>query len=260
LPIAEQGWRNGTDRTRLLYLEEGDAVTSRKVKQLDYGTFLSVIIDEWVVCDVGNVFVQIFDATLSALFGQYTLCVRAPTCGTAVAVEHNGDVYSCDHYVEPDYLLGNINQRPFQEMLASAAQQDFGRSKRDSLPVQCHRCPVRWACHGGCPRDRFVKTADGEAGLNYLCEGYKDFFDHVTPPLMRMKGLLRGGRGPAEIMTLGASDLASHFGARPATGEPDQPTGEPDQPTGQPDQPTGEPDQPPGSLTSHRGARPASET
>lgn len=204
LPIAEQGWRSGAGGTRLLYLQEGDAVTSRTVSPLDYGSFLSAIFDEWIRVDVGKVFVQIFDATLSALFGQYTLCVHAPQCGTALTIEHNGDVYSCDHYVEPQYLLGNINQLPLQEMLTSAAQQEFGYAKRASLPGQCLRCSVRWACHGGCPKDRFVKTADGESGLNYLCEGYKEFFEHVKLPLLRMKDLLDDGRAPAETMTLGA--------------------------------------------------------
>jgi len=202
LPIVEQGWQSGADRTRLLYLQEGDAVTSRSVKPLDYGAFLSAIFDEWISVDVGKIFVQTFDATLSALFGQYTLCVHAPECGTGLAVMHNGDVYSCDHYVEPEYLLGNVSQRPFQEMLTSPAQREFGRSKRTSLPTQCQRCPVRWACHGGCPKDRFVKTADGESGLNYLCEGYKQFFEHVQVPILGMADLLRGGRAPAEIMTM----------------------------------------------------------
>ncbi len=201
LPIAEQGWQSGADRTRLLHLQEMDAVTSRSVKPLDYGAFLSAIFDEWISVDVGKIFVQIFDVTLSALFGQYTLCVHAPECGTALAVMHNGDVYSCDHYVEPEYLLGNVNQRPFQELLTSPAQLEFGRSKHTSLPMQCQHCPVRWACHGGCPKDRLVKTADGESGLNYLCEGYKQFFGHIQVPMLRMADLLRGGRAPAEIMT-----------------------------------------------------------
>ena len=201
LPIAEQGWQSGAGRTRLLYLQEGDAVTSRSVKPLDYGAFLSAIFDEWISVDVGKIFVQTFDVTLSALFGQYTVCVHAPECGTALAVMGNGDVYSCDHYVEPEYLLGNVSQRPFQEMLTSPAQREFGRSKRTSLPMQCQRCPVRWACHGGCPKDRFVKTVDGESGLNYLCEGYKQFFEHAQAPMLRMAGLVRGGRAAAEIMT-----------------------------------------------------------
>lgn len=202
LPAAEQGWQRGAARTRLLYLQEGDAVTSRSVKPLDYGTFLSTIFDEWISVDVGKVFVQTFDVTLAAMFGQYTVCVHAPECGTALAVMHNGDVYSCDHYVEPEYLLGNVNQRPLQEMLTSPAQREFGRSKRLSLPMQCQRCPVRWACHGGCPKDRFVKTVDGESGLNYLCEGYAQFFEHVQVPMLRMAELLRGGRAAREIMTM----------------------------------------------------------
>ncbi len=201
LPAAEHRRQSGTDQTELLYLEDGDAVTSRSVKPLDYGVFLSEIFDEWVRVDVGKIFVQMFDVVLSALFGRYTLCVHAPGCGNGLAAMHNGDVYSCDHYVEPEYLLGNINQRSFQEMLASPLQREFGRSKRTALPTQCQRCPVRWACHGGCPKDRFIRTSDGEPGLNYLCEGYKQFFGHVQAPMAQMADLLRSGRAPAEIMS-----------------------------------------------------------
>ncbi|MCC6269774.1 MAG: SPASM domain-containing protein, partial [Microbacteriaceae bacterium] len=154
-PAVEHARRNGTDQTDLVYLKDGEAVTSRSVKPAEYGAFLS------------------------AIFGQYLLCVHAPECGNALALMHNGDVYSCDHYVEPENLLGTVNQRSFQEMLVSPAQQEFGHSKRTALPTQCQRCPVRWACHGGCPKDRFIKTTDGEPGLNYLCDGYKQFFGHV---------------------------------------------------------------------------------
>jgi uncharacterized protein len=198
---VEHARQSGTDRTDLVYLKDGEAVTSRSVKPVEYGAFLSAIFDEWVRVDVGKVFVQIFDVVLSAMFGQYLLCVHAPECGNALAVMHNGDVYSCDHYVEPKNLLGNVNQGSFQEMLVSPAQREFGRSKRTALPAQCQRCPVRWACHGGCPKDRFIKTSDGEPGLNYLCEGYKQFFGHVQAPMTHMADLLRSGRAPAEIMS-----------------------------------------------------------
>lgn len=205
IPIVEHVTREQlsiSEQTKLLHLQEGDAVTSRSVRPLDYGTFLSAIFDEWISVDVGKIFVQDFDVTLSAVFGQYALCVHAPECGTGLALMHNGDVYSCDHYVEPEYLLGNVNHGFFQEMLTSSAQLEFGRSKRTSLPMQCQDCSVRWACHGGCPKDRFIKTAAGESGLNYLCTGYKQFFEHTQTAMLRMANLLRSGRAPAEIMKM----------------------------------------------------------
>ena len=199
LATAEQGWI-GPDGARLLYRQTGDAVTSRSVAPAKWGQFLSEVFDEWVARDVGTVFVPHFDVTLAARFGQYTLCVHAPECGTALAVEHNGDIYSCDHYVEPGYLLGNVRTHAFADVLASPEQREFGRAKRTGLTDQCRRCPVRWACNGGCPKDRFAVSADGEPGQNYLCEGYYRFFSHVTPAVEEMARLLRTGHAPAEIM------------------------------------------------------------
>ncbi len=199
LPVAENGWRT-PDGRRLLYRQDGDAVTSRSVRPGQWGSFLSAIFDEWVTRDVGTVFVQHFDVTLGNLFGRHSLCVHSPECGDALAVEHNGDVYSCDHYVEPGYLLGNVADTDLQTMLASPAQREFGRAKRTALPRQCRECPVRWACHGGCPKDRFTSTADGEPGLNYLCEGYRSFFGHVQPAMTAMGRLLQQGRPAADIM------------------------------------------------------------
>lgn len=158
LGLAEQGWRSAAGR-RLLYRQHGDAVTSRSVTPKAWGDFLSAVFDEWVVLDVGNVFVQHFDVTLGNLFGRHSLCVHSPECGRAVAVEHNGDVYSCDHYVETGYKLGNVADTSLQAMLGSPRQREFGRAKRTALPDQCIECPVRWACHGGCPKDRFATTA-----------------------------------------------------------------------------------------------------
>lgn len=201
LALAEQGWRPGAHgRRTLLYQQHGEAVTSRSVMPEDYGDFLVSIFDEWVARDVGEVFVQDFDVMLGNLFGRYSLCVHSPECGAALAVEHNGDVYSCDHYVEPDYKLGNIAEASMQTLLQSAAQREFGRSKRTALPTQCQTCPVRWACHGGCPKDRFTTTADGEPGLNYLCAGYYRFYTHARPAIERMGLLLRAGRLAADIM------------------------------------------------------------
>ncbi|WP_082098753.1 anaerobic sulfatase maturase [Demequina iriomotensis] len=185
LPIAEQGWKDGNG-TRILYRQEGDAVTSRSVDPAAWGAFLTAIFDEWAAHDVGTVYVQHFDIMLGNALGQYSMCVHAPECGGALAVEHTGDVYACDHYVEPGYLLGNVAERSLQSMLQSPAQRAFGEAKRSTLPQQCRECPVRWACHGGCPKDRFDRTADGEPGLNHLCAGYLRFFSHAEPTIRRM--------------------------------------------------------------------------
>ncbi|MGO1384526.1 MAG: anaerobic sulfatase maturase [Arachnia sp.] len=200
LATAEQGWI-GPDGARLLYRQKGNAVTSRSVTAVQWGDFLNAVFDEWRTRDVGRVYVQHFDTMLAARFGQYSLCVHAPECGTALAVEHNGDIYSCDHYVEPGYQLGNIHQDQLSEVLHSAQQREFGRSKRTALTAQCQRCPVRWACHGGCPKDRFATSVDGEPGHNFLCEGYVRFFTHATPTVERMAHLLRQGNAPSEVMS-----------------------------------------------------------
>ena len=196
---AEAGWRR-PDGSRVLYTQTGEQVTSRTVDPHKWGEFLSRVFDEWVSRDVGQVFVQHFDITLAAMFGQYSLCVHAPECGRALTIEHNGDVYSCDHFVESDYLLGNIAERGFAEMLASPMQLEFGRSKRTALTRQCQECPVRWACNGGCPKDRFSLSRDGEPGQNYLCQGYYNFFTHVTPAMQAMGRLLQQGHPASDIM------------------------------------------------------------
>jgi uncharacterized protein len=128
------------------------------------------------------------------------LCVFAPTCGTALAVEHNGDLYSCDHYVEPDYFLGNIQETHMIELVASDRQVAFGLDKLNSLPKYCLECEVRFACHGGCPKNRFIKTPGGEPGLNYLCAGYRAFFNHIDPAMRYMAGEIRANRQPANVM------------------------------------------------------------
>ncbi len=197
--IAEAGWRDAEGR-RVLYTQSGDEVTSRSVDPDAWGAFLIAIFDEWVQADVGRVFVQHFDVTLGAAFGQYSLCVHSPVCGGALAMEPTGDVYSCDHYVEPGYRLGNVADASFGELLDLPEQRAFGLAKRTALPRQCLDCSVRWACHGGCPKDRFDTTPDGEPGLNHLCRGYYAFFDHVTPAMRRLAVLVRAGRPAADIM------------------------------------------------------------
>jgi uncharacterized protein len=202
LPLANQGWSERPDRTRPLYQQAGELVTERSVKPEQYGRFLIAIFEEWVRRDVGQVYVQTFDATLGSWIGQYSLCIFSPTCGNALALEHTGDLYSCDHYVEPDYKLGNITETPMVEMVASPRQRRFGQDKLDTLPRYCQECDVRFACNGECPRNRFLHTPDGEPGLNYLCAGYKLFFNHVRQPMTVMADLLRRDRAPAEIMAL----------------------------------------------------------
>ncbi|MHB1010439.1 MAG: anaerobic sulfatase maturase [Propionibacteriaceae bacterium] len=204
--LAEASWRDPNGEY-VLYRQDGAGVTSRTVRPGQWGRFLTSIFDEWVARDVGEVFVQHFDVTLGALFGQYSLCVHAPECGSALAMEHNGDVYSCDHYVEPDYRLGNIHDQSFPELLALPQQRQFGRDKRTQLPLQCIECPVRWACNGGCPKDRFGTTRDGEPSLNYLCEGYYTFFSHAQPGIELMGRLLQQGQPASDIM--GSSRVGS---------------------------------------------------
>ena len=174
--------------------------------QLGAGHFLEVVFDEWVRSDVGTVFVSQFDAALASWAGvPPALCIFNETCGNALALEHNGDLYSCDHFVDPPYLLGNIMETHMVELVASPAQRSFGSAKRDTLPAQCRSCDVRFACHGECPKNRFISTADGEPGLNYLCAGYLEFFHHVDGPMRLMAGLLRQGRYADEIMGLFAA-------------------------------------------------------
>lgn len=178
-------------------------VTEWSVPPKDYGEFLCAIFDEWIQRDVGRVFVQIFDVALGNWSGHGGgLCVFNPTCGTALAMEHNGDIYSCDHYVYPDYRLGNIMNASLGDMVNSAFQSRFGQDKSDKLPKYCRECDVRFACHGECPKHRFVRTPDGESGLNYLCGAYKQFFRHVDPSMRQMTALLHSGRAPAEIMAM----------------------------------------------------------
>lgn len=201
LPLAENGWgRRAGDRP--LYRQEGDRVTHRTVGAEQYGRFLVDVFEEWVRRDVGDVFVQVFDTALAHWMGmdQAGMCVHARTCGTALALEHNGDLYSCDHYVEDDYLLGNIAEgRTLLQLATSPQQAAFGQAKLDTLPDYCRRCDVRFACNGGCPKDRFLSTPDGEPGLHYLCAGYQHFFRHVDEPMRVMAGLLRRGEDAADV-------------------------------------------------------------
>ena len=203
-------------RDRPLYEQKGEVVTGRSITGEQYGRFLIDVFEEWVRRDIGEVYVQMFDVALANWVGEPpSLCVHSKTCGSALALEHTGDLYSCDHFVEPAYKLGNIKEHPMLELVASQQQQKFGQDKYDTLPQFCLDCDVRFACHGGCPKDRFIHTPDGEPGLNYLCPGFKDFFHHVDRPMKIMGQLLAQGRAPAELMQLYAAEDAQARPQRP---------------------------------------------
>ena len=200
IPIVERDGTESDDRS--------DKVTGRSVTPEGWGRFLIAVFEEWLSHDIGAVFVQSFDAALASwLHLPAAICVFAETCGNAVALEHNGDVYSCDHFVEPEHLLGNISETHLIELVSSPIQRRFGEAKRDSLPRSCLKCDVRFACNGECPKNRFVTTPEGEEGLNYLCAGYRDFFHHIDGSMRLMADLLRAKRP--------ASDVGSIFAKAP---------------------------------------------
>ncbi|MFN8377240.1 MAG: anaerobic sulfatase maturase [Anaerolineae bacterium] len=193
IPIVERLHENG--------VPFGTAVTDRSITAEQYGQFLITVFEEWVRHDIASVYVQMFDVALANWYDEPSgLCVFSKTCGTALAMEHNGDVYSCDHFVEPAFKLGNIHETHLLELVSSDQQVKFGRDKYDSLPQYCRDCDVRFACHGACPKDRFTTTPTGEPGLNYLCAGYKMFFHHIRPSMEMMVQLLRMNRAPSEVM------------------------------------------------------------
>ena len=197
----------------------GAAVSSRSVPAEAFGDFLCAVFDEWIRNDVGRVTVQIFDeAARTGLGIEHALCIFRETCGDVPVVEHNGDFYSCDHYVDPGHLVGNIRDTPLARMIDGDAQRRFGRDKWTSLPRYCRGCEVRAQCNGGCPKDRFIETPDGEPGLNYLCAGYKKFFLHSREHLGAMAGLWRAGEPIEKVMRLVREADAA---ARPQAGRND---------------------------------------
>jgi uncharacterized protein len=208
IDAANLGWRNQTGAQRPLYTQTGNRVTNRSVGSEQYGRFLVDVFEEWVRHDVGRIYVQLFDVTLEAYFGRHRLCIHAPTCGYGPALEHNGDLYSCDHFVEPRYRLGNIHETHMLKLVASPEQRKFGEDKRDTLTAQCRRCEVRPVCNGGCPKDRFALSRDGEPGQNYLCPGLELFFTHTRPAMQAMARLLQQNRAPADVMKSIAADDA----------------------------------------------------
>ena len=204
IPIVERESR--TDRKDKLKLVDPDHqeadLTEWSVGSEQYGKFLAKIFDLWVRKDVGNRFVQIFDTTLASWVGQNPgLCIFSETCGDAMIIEHNGDVYSCDHFVYQDYKLGNVKKKTIRQMTDSPQQRKFGLDKKNTLPKYCQECEFKFACNGGCPKQRFINTPDGEPGLNYLCKGYKIFFGHTSPYMKFMANEIKFGRPPSNIMT-----------------------------------------------------------
>ena len=199
IPVVERINEDG-----LTLYQEGSSVSERSVLAEQFGRFLSVIFDEWVRNDVGTIFVQTFEAALRNWMGLGAsgMCVFNKTCGEGLAIEHNGDLYSCDHFVEPNYYLGNIQESHMIELVASPQQLKFGQDKLNTLPQYCLDCEVRFACHGECPKNRFINTPDGQPGLNYLCAGFKDFFNYTDFPMKIMAGLIRRNRQAKEVMTI----------------------------------------------------------
>jgi uncharacterized protein len=204
IPIIErktsQTTHDGLTLVRPTYTADAQ-VTEWSVGPGQYGRFLCTIFDEWVRHDVGKQFVQLFDVSLEMWFGQEpSLCVFRRECGEALAMEHNGDLYSCDHFVYPEDRLGNIMDIPLVELVGSPQQKKFGEDKKNTLPKYCQRCDVQFACNGECPKHRFLTTPEGEPGLNYLCAGYKMFFHHVGPYMRFMADQLQQKQAPANVM------------------------------------------------------------
>lgn len=204
IPIVERiAERPAEDLLMLVDPGYDDKATVSKwsVSASQYGRFLCQVFDEWVRKDVGQYFVQMFDVALGAWMGQNpSLCIFSETCGDALIIEHNGDLYSCDHFVYPEYNLGNVHDQSISEMVAGPQQRKFGTDKRDMLPKFCRECDYRFACNGGCPKHRFIRTPDGEKGLNYFCQGYKMFFKHVDPYMRVMAGEISRGRPASNVV------------------------------------------------------------
>ena len=211
IPVVERQTREAVSDGLVLIQPSFDRVaevTEWSVEPLAYGRFLTSIFDEWVKQDVGRYFIQQFDVALESWLGmEASLCVFRRTCGSALAMEHSGDIYSCDHFVYPENKLGNITQTALEQLVTSDQQKKFGLDKLNSLPRMCRECEVRFACNGECPKHRFIKTPDGEAHLNYLCAGYKHFFHHIDPFMQFMATELRHGRPPANIMRIVGSSV-----------------------------------------------------
>ena len=201
-PIVERQTRHEDGRTLASLADKNEIPLSEaSVTPEQWGYFLCAIFDEWVRKDVGKIFVEIFDCTLANWMGVSPgICAYSKECGHAGVMEHNGDVYSCDHFVFPEYKLGNIRDHSLIDMLYGEQQQEFSRLKHSSLPRQCKECDMEFACHGECPKNRFMKDKYGDSGLNYLCPGYYHYYQHVAPYMDYMKQELMSQRPPSNIM------------------------------------------------------------
>ena len=201
-PIVERQTRHEDGRTLASLADKNEIPLSEaSVKPEQWGYFLCAIFDEWVRKDVGKIFVEIFDCTLANWMGVSPgICAYSKECGHAGVMEHNGDVYSCDHFVFPEYKLGNIRDHSLIDMLYGEQQREFSRLKHSSLPRQCKECDMEFACHGECPKNRFMKDKYGDSGLNYLCPGYYHYYQHVAPYMDYMKQELMAQRPPSNIM------------------------------------------------------------
>ena len=201
-PIVERQTRHEDGRTLASLADKNEIPLSEaSVAPEQWGYFLCAIFDEWVRKDVGKIFVEIFDCTLANWMGiSPGICAYSKECGHAGVMEHNGDVYSCDHFVFPEYKLGNIRDHSLIDMLYGEQQQEFNRLKHSSLPRQCKECDMEFACHGECPKNRFMKDKYGDSGLNYLCPGYYHYYQHVAPYMDYMKQELMSQRPPSNIM------------------------------------------------------------
>ena len=195
---------------------DGSEVSPRSINPKQYGHFLCAVFDEWVKEDIGKIFIQIFDVSLEAWLGfKPSLCIFNETCGDAMAMEHNGDVYACDHYVTPEYLVGNIGETPIADIINLPFQRKFGEDKKDTLPPYCLDCEVRFVCNGGCPKNRFIDTPNGDPGLNYLCEGYKMFFNHIDAPMKLMAVALENGQTADSIIPIMQKQKTRNARSRP---------------------------------------------
>ena len=201
-PIVERQTRHEDGRTLASLADKNEiSLSEASVAPEQWGYFLCAIFDEWVRKDVGKIFVEIFDCTLANWMGVSPgICAYSKECGHAGVMEHNGDVYSCDHFVFPEYKLGNIRDHSLIDMLYGEQQQEFSRLKHSSLPRQCKECDMEFACHGECPKNRFMKDKYGDSGLNYLCPGYYHYYQHVAPYMDYMKQELMSQRPPSNIM------------------------------------------------------------
>jgi uncharacterized protein len=199
IPVVERDNESG--------FQEGNKVTDRSVKPEQWGRFLIKVFDEWVKRDVGRTFVLNFDGALAGWLGRAgAVCIFGPTCGLGLALEFNGDLYSCDHFVEPDHYLGNILKTPMLELVTSEKQRAFGQNKKDTLPRTCLECRFLSVCNGECPKNRFVEAPAGGQPLNYLCSGYRAFFSHADPAMRIMANLLRRGQSAEGVMALMAKE------------------------------------------------------